>query len=90
MHSLPCPFPSSGIVIAGFHGHPSDQVFDLARERRFAQPLTRDRLTESERDGGAGIGRQDVPHLVLAARAVLAVVGMHLYRQALGREDQLH
>ncbi len=39
---------------------------------------------------GARFGVQDVPHLGLAARAILAIVGMHLHREPLGGEEQLH
>jgi hypothetical protein len=76
--------------VARLYRNPIDQLFDLARERRIAQALASDRLAEPERDGGPWVCRENVPHLGLAARAILAIVGMYLHGEPLGSEDQLH
>jgi hypothetical protein len=62
----------------------------ISPESVASRSRSRVRLAESERDRRSRIGRQDVPHLRLAARAVFAIVGVHLHGEPLGSEDQLH
>src|ERR1039458_4842338 len=77
------------IGFPGLHRHPVDELFDLARPRRFPQMVARDWLPKPQRDGRARFRRQDVPHFRFAAWAVLPIVRMHLHAQPLRCEDQL-
>ena len=78
------------IRLARPHRCPAQQMLHLARARGLPQPLAREGLAEPHGDGGPRRRLQDVPHLGLAARPTLAVIGMHLHGKPLIREDQLH
>jgi hypothetical protein len=68
--------------------NPVEQLLNVARLRGLQQSLARDGLAEPERDRRTRLRFQDVPHLGLAEPPVLAVVGMHLHRKPLRREQQ--
>ena len=82
--------------IAGLDGLPIEQLLDAAVERGVAQLRLFDRRLRPERDRRTGLGTEDQPAFVLAARqsAVmrLRVVGVDLYGQLFAGEqifDQL-
>src|SRR5436190_16977836 len=67
------------VRLARFNGGPMEQLFDFAGARGLAQLLSRDGLAETHSDRGSGLRVEYVPHLGLAERTILAIVGVDLH-----------
>ena len=65
-------------------------MFNLPGAGGVPQAFARDRLAEPERDRSAGFRRENVPHFGLAPLAILPVIGVHLYAEALTGKQQFH